>query len=485
MGLNKGRQPEGLLICSVFELWERLGFYVVQSSLVIFLVNQLKFNDIKAYSLYAAFTGLLYAGPVLGGFLADNFLNLNRSIFLGIIFYIAGYLALSFHSGFVFYVAFGLLIAGNSFVKSNISTLVGALYQDNDLRRDAGFTLFYFGMNIGQVIGPLAAAFAIKYSGFSSAFLIAALSLVFSLISFAYGQRYFTPEKLSEDVVSCSASKQQRNIIYACSVVVVFALAILLPYSHALNIGMIALSVLALVYLLYCGMKIPLAEDRFRLFSLIILFVFSAIYWGIWMQVFTSLTLFAERNVHRVFLGFKMPVEVLASIESVGIILFAPLLAKIWLSLGNSRWQPGFAMKFAYGFLFCAFAFALLVLALAFSPSGAIALFWLVASMFLMAISELCLSAIGLSAVTVLSPKSMRSTMMGFWFVTIAAGLMIANKLADMSVISKHAGAHASALAYTAAFTDYAVLSFVMFVVLLCLSPVINGFFGVKGFLKV
>lgn len=476
---NSLKQPIGLYIFSLTELWERFGFYAIQVTLVLYLVHQLHFSDKHAYSVYTAFTSLLYAGPVLGGILADRFITLKQAILLGIVFFIVGYFMLMLHYKGAIYFAFSVLIGGNSYMKANITAILGTVYHENDIRRDSGFTIFYLIMNIGQVLGPICAAIAIKYYGYDSAFFISGVSLILCLFVFILGMRYLEKKGfINRHNITAKGSKKHLSITIVGSAILLIVLAEILHKPYLIDGLILVFCVLAILYLIYSAIQISNREERFKLFSLIILFVFSAFYWGLWMQEFTSMTLFIDRDVNRYIFGWRMPTEMILAIEGLGIIIFGPLLAKLWMVLGDSKYQPSFPMKFAYGFLFTGFCFSLIVLAIKFdSGSNGISLWWIIISFIFLAIGELCLSAIGLSAVTVLSPKNMVSTMMGFWFLSISAGLVITDKLANLSASNVYKGVATPGIYYHT-FFECMILSFLFFIILVISSPFLKKISG-------
>jgi POT family proton-dependent oligopeptide transporter len=473
MDLRKIRHPKGLFICSVTEAWERLGFFAVQSILILYFVQFLKLDDKQAYYLYTAITGLLYASPVVGGYLADKILNFKRAVLLGLCLFAAGYFLLNTHSSRLIFIAFALQIAGNGFVKGNITSLLGQQYESNDIRRDSGFTLFYFAINIGQIIGPLLVAVALKLYGFSTAFTVSGISVVFSLIIFYWGKSYLLSDFEKK-------SKEHKTFpffaFFIIAVAVIILLSLLLSYPALVNFLILIIALLSLIYLIYIAVSSESKTDRNKMLTIIMLFIFSALFWALFMQTFTSLLLFTKRNVDMFFFGMTFPAPTLVAFQGVFLVLLAPLFSILWLRLGNSRWQPSFGLKFSYGFLFLTLGYLTLVIATHyFSVDSRINASWILLTCLLLAIAELCLSAIGLSAISNLAPKKHLGMLMGFWFLTISVGIELANKLDVLAYVPANVIQISKTLAiYEKAFFDFMIISLAVFVVSFLLVPVIK-----------
>jgi proton-dependent oligopeptide transporter, POT family len=473
------RQPLGLFVCSFTELWERLSFYSIEGILVLYLVHKIHFTDSHAFAMYSALTALLYAGTVIGGIISDKFLSLKFCVTFGLLLFLTGYILFLFHSVYSFYIAFAFMIGGNSFVKSNIATLAGSVYQENDSRRDSGFTLYYLFMNVGQTIGSAITAVTFVYIGYAGAFYVACISMLFGFLAFLFLRNKIQ----SAALIKHTSSKKISARAIILTLIALGLLALALPYPSAVNTCISVLIGLVVIYLIFCAIRLEIRSERYKMLALVVLYLFSALYWGFWMQVFTSTTLFFDRNVDRVVFGTQIPTTVLIFFEGLGIIIFAPFFAKLWDKLGESKFQPSFGLKFAYGFFFIFVSFGLLFVACSlFNVHEKISFWWIVASLFSLAVSELCLSAIGLSAVTKLAPKKMVSTMMGFWYLTIAAGLVIANAFSKIAAIDKgHTSSAYSLHIYKHAFLEFSVLSLFAFCILVFVTPLIKKLTKMNG----
>jgi len=473
MDLQIKLHPKGLLVCSVTEALERLGFFAVQSILILYLIQYLKLSDKQAYYLYTAISGLSYASPVIGGILADKILNFKKAVFLGLCLFVLGYFLLISHNTRLVFTAFALQIVGNGFVKGNITSLLGRQYKDNDIRRDSGFTLFYLGMNVGQILGPILSSVALKYYGFSAAFVVCSISSLTSLLIFYLGKGSF-----QDDIKTSNKESKAFSflVFYALLVVVTIVIGALLIYPVIINFSIAIISLLSLLYLVYMAIMAENKTDMKKLFVIMILFIFSALFWALFMQTFTSLLLFANRNVDLSFFGILLPTPILISFQAVALVILAPFFSLLWLKLGNGKWQPSFGLKFSYGFLFLALAYMTIVLAIHFfSVNSRINVGWVLIAFALLAVAELFLSAIGLSAISRLAPKKHLGMIMGFWFLTISAGFELGNKL-DVLAYVPHTITLASKmlLIYKGAFFDFMIIAAVLFIASFLIVPTLK-----------
>jgi proton-dependent oligopeptide transporter, POT family len=472
------KQPKALYFLAFTETWERFGFYCIQALLVLFLTKSLHFTDAKANGLYSAVSGLLYASPVIGGWLADRFLGFRKAIIFGAILYACGYIMMFSHASYGFYLALSLLIIANGYFKANISSLLGSLYQKGDVRRDSGFTLFYLGINIGTLLGPIAASVLTERYNFHYGFGVSGIGILIGLATFLYGRRYLgkhgvLPQYLEARQPGHRPKHLHHFVIYAISLCAVLGLTFLLTFDTAIEIALTTFCVVAIIYAISLSFKLQNKFERNKMLALLIFYCFSAVFWAFYMQIFTSVTLFSERNVDRWVFGWHIPTAMLQSIIPVFLILFSPLAARVWLRLSQSKYNPSISLKFAYGQLFQALSYLVLIIGMTFSHQAVVALFWLVISGLLRAIGELALSPIGLSIVTKLSPVKYVGMMMGIWFLSIAGGLILANPLADIAAVPKALKNNpVESLPYYAhAFSWYAIISAITALILIFATP--------------
>lgn len=433
-------QPKALYVLFFTELWERYGFYTVQALLILFLTKHFLFSDERAYSIFGAYGAMIYATPVVGGYLADKFLGFRRAIYLGGILFIAGYALMScLSSGIWFYISLSLLICGNGFFKSNVSSLLGRFYAENDIRRDSGFTLFYMGINIGSFLATLlGAAIAAKY-GWNVAFGFAAFGMIIGMFLFTLGQKHIGHQG---DPPNAALLKEKKYLhipnicwVYFSTIIAVCLMSFLLEFATAVRWGLLFFGIATIFYVLTVSIQLDRYQHR-RMLALLILIIFSVIFWSLYYQTFSSLPLFIDRVVNRNVLGVTIPTAMFLSIGPIVIIIFSPILSWLWLRLTKKGFGLSAPMKFALGILQMSSGFLLLTLAINIGSNiGEIAASWMLLVFFVQTMGELFLSPIGLSIVTTLAPGRLTGLMMGVWFLSLAAANSIAGWIANFTDI--------------------------------------------------
>ena len=460
---DQSRQPVSLYFLSLTELWERYGFYTVQALFVLYLTNSLHFTDKHSYALYTAFTGLLYASPVIGGFLADRWAGFQKAVLFGTLLYIAGYIFMLSHNRYGFFFALALLVCAMGFFKASISSLLGTLYDKDDPRRDSGFTIFYLGINIGVFTAPIISSLIARHFGYQIGFASAGIGMVFSLCIFLLAKKRLGDHgalPLTKKTLTKSLQKKQ-GIIYATTLLVAIGLSFIIDFPEVIVYSIAAFSIAAILYVLNQTVKYKSSAIRKRIIALLVLFVFSTLFWAYYMLSYSVLTLFAERSVNRVLFGWNVPAAMLSGIQGLTIIIMAPIFAKIWMKTDKSPYHPTYGLKFAFGHFFQGAAFLLLVLGCYFhNTQYQVSTLWIFVFYFTRALGELSLSPIGLAAVTQLSPKKLVGTMMGIFFLTIAGGSILSNYLDDMAIVPKGVTNSKIILGiYNHAFIEYALVS--------------------------
>lgn len=436
--INTLKQPAGLPILFSAEMWERFGFYCIQSLLVLYLTQKVHWSDSHAYSLFSAFSALIYATPIIGGFLADKYLGYRQSIILGALLYIFGYFGLGFFSpeSPLFNSALAALICGNGFFKPNVSSLLGKLYDDNDPRRESGFTWFYMGINLGSFSGPLVCTAIAANVSWHLAFASAGFGMIISLIICLMGFRKLENKGLAP--VQNSLGK--KTLFGLLLIGFIYLTGQLLSYDKLVGNGLIVLESCAFVFLLFYALAEKNKQQRNRLTALIILMVFSILFWALFVQMFSSFTLFTQRNLDRVIFGHEIPAGMFASIEPLFIILFAPVLAILWKKLSqiHAPFNPSVSMKFALALISTGIAFLSLCAGIKWvGITHLVPMGFLVWGYFLLTVGELLLSPIGLSAVTALAPPKLTGMIMGVWFLSLSAAYAIGGKLAELTAMPK------------------------------------------------
>lgn len=453
------RHPQGLPYLFLTELWERFGFYVVQGLLVLYTTEYLGFSDNQSYTIQGVFTALVYSSPLIGGYVANRLLGFKTSVVWGGFFLIAGYflLALPSTNQNLFYPALAIIIVGNGLFKPNISSLLGAQYEPHDQHRDAGFTLFYIGINIGALLAGLSSGYIKEYLGWHMSFALSSIGLIIGLLTFFYGLKYIKEsEKPPSDILS-------KIAIFGACLVAIGGIHAVLRIELLAKWLLPCVGVVLLFYLSVLTFK-QSAEYRQKMMILMTLVISSIMFWVLFLQAFLSVNLFVDRLVDKQFLGLPLTTTVFYASESIFIIILGPLFAWIWQRLSNQNRNPSPIHKFIGGLFFAGLGFLLLSQSTYFSNAqGLIPAIWVFAAYFIITIGELLLSPIGLSAVTTLAPAHLVGFMMGVWFIGTGFGGMFAGLAAKLASIPENVTSSIEKLAiYHQAFFYYACMAFVV-----------------------
>lgn len=468
------RHPSALPFLALTELWERFGFYVVQGILVLYLTKGLGFSDSQSYSLAGAFAALAYIAPLLGGIVADRLLGFKTAVVWGGVFLIAGYALLAIPDTRPFYAGLATIIVGTGLFKSNISTLLGALYAPGDKARESGFTLFYIGINIGVLLSGTSDLIR-EHFGWHSVFTFASIGLVigvgiFSLAILLGKLNYVHATSLS-----------QKKIVFRKPFLFLYCLALIALITFLLQSGALGKWVLPLfgVGLLLFMFVFAFRQetiDRNRLLTLNILIISSVIFWAIFLQMFFSVTLFIDRLIDKHALGFAIPTTGFYTLESVFVILLGPVFAWLWHSLTERNQNPSTFLKFVFAIAALGLGFMVLFFSTFFSDANnLIGPQWIVFAYLLFTLGEMLLYPIGLSAVTLLSPARFLGMMMGIWFVALGYGGQFAGMLAKIASIPESSHDAVSQLPiYRHAFLEFSGIAFAVALILFIVQALVS-----------
>lgn len=470
--MNRG-QPRGLYLLFFTELWERFGFYMVQTILILYLTKGLLYTDDSAYLLYGAFSSMLYLTPVLGGYIADRFIGFRTAIFIGAFLFLIGYALMAIPDKRALFMGLSFVILGNGFFKPNVSSIVGDLYGRDDPRRDGGFTLFYMGINLGSLLPPLFAGALVAAYSYGAGFGAAAIGMIVSVITFLVGKGRLEHAGGMPSISPLHRSPKIKTLFYLLFwtgiAVTIGVLHLLLFHPKETNLILILASVAIIAAVLFYLFK-ELPEQRRKMVACLILIAISIGFWAVYNQTFTSLMLFADRNMSKELLGITIDAEFTQFFNPFFIIVLSPILSQFWTKVNFST-----PLKFSLGVLFMAVGFfALATGVLLFHPDGYASPWWLVLSYFLQTIGELLISPIGLAMVTRLSPPHLVGMMMGVWFLTQSAAFAIGGGLATLSDVPDGASKFASLEIYAHAFLVYGGISLTLAVVSFLLIPFLN-----------
>ena len=384
--------PRGLSTLFFTEMWERFSYYGMRAFLILYLVapvtaGGLGFDPVAAASVYGTYTGSAWGAGILGGLVADRLLGQFNAVLVGGTIIALGHFTLAFKALPAFYTGLALVALGTGLLKPNVSTLVGSLYEPGDRRRDAGFSIFYMGINSGGLFGPIVAGYLAQRVDWHAGFACAGFGMAFGLVQYWVGRG-----RLKHGLDRLARDRATRT------------------QEVASNAGAST------------GFS---RQEWSRILAIVIFFVFASLFWGAYEQAGSTLNLFADQYSSLTILGYTFPSSWLQSVQPVCVVLFAPLFAWLWRRLG--RYEPSSPAKFAYGLLFVSLAFLLLVPAGAFAQGGSkVSPWWLIVAYAITEVGELCLSPVGLSVVTKLSPVRIVGLMMGVFFLSNAAGNKIA-----------------------------------------------------------
>jgi len=385
--------PGGLATLFFTEMWERFSYYGMRAFLILYMVHALGFDDRHAGRVYGNYTAGVWAAAIVGGIIADWWLGQYRSVLIGGIIIALGHFTLAFHPLPFFYTGLSLIVVGTGLLKPNVSGIVGALYEPDDTRRDAGFSIFYMGINLGAFIGPLIAGWLAQKVDWHLGFACAGVGMSLGLLQYVLGRRSLQPaiERLA---------RRPKPVATA-------AAAPAPPGGGG-----------------FWGFT---ATEWKRIGAMGVFFVFAAIFWGAYEQAGSSLNLFGDRYTTLRVLGFSFPSSWYVSIQAIFVILLAPAFAWLWIRLG--KYEPTTPTKFAFGLFFVGLSFLFLLIpasAIQGTPGLRVSPFWLVGCYFIQELGELCISPVGLSVFTKLAPVKIVGMMLGLWFLADSVGNKVA-----------------------------------------------------------
>jgi POT family proton-dependent oligopeptide transporter len=455
--------PAGLRTLFFTEFWERFSFYGMRALLILFMTapiaaGGLGWSVAKAGPLYGLYASSVYLLSLPGGWIADRLLGARKSVLWGGILIMLGHVSLAIPNVLgTFYLGLILIVMGTGLLKPNISTIVGKLYAPADERRDAGFSIFYMGINMGALIAPLITSFLAQtpawkgvltswginpalswHWGFGST----AVGMLIGLIFYVADGKTLGDAGVEPAVASPAEAVQVRRKFWRAIAVVaaVIALLVVLDVTGLVNLTVVAISngfgvfLVLLVVAFFAWLFLAAdwtPDERKRLIVIAVLFLGAAVFWSLFEQAGSTLTLFADRNTRNQIFGISFGSGMWQSVQPGWVIILAPAFAWLWIKLG--RLDPSSPAKFAFGLFFAALSFAIMVPAAALASHGnRVGWWWLLGSYFLAAVGEMCLSPVGLSAMTKLAPARVASLIMGVWFMATAVGDFVSGRVAGL-----------------------------------------------------
>jgi POT family proton-dependent oligopeptide transporter len=436
--------PRGLFVLFYAEMWERFSYYGMRALLVLYLTKFWLFTDSKSTVIYGAYTSLVYITPVLGGYLADRWLGQRKAVLFGGVLLALGhfFMAVEGMHGItdpavkqadpainVFWLALALIIVGSGFLKANISVIVGELYSLTDPRRDGAYTIFYMGINVGAGAGSILVGYLGQTVGWRYGFGLAGIGMVAGLLVFVLGKaalrgRGEAPE--GSNLQARIAGISREWFIYGVGVVSVAVIWGLIQYQDVIMWFLILGGIVLLGYVLVAAFQLERAA-RDRIFAIIFLIALEPLFWALYEQAGGSFNLYTDRFTAR----GEVPASLFQAVNPIYIMIFAPILAWLWTALGRRGLEPSTPFKFGLGLVQVGISYLVFVWgAEAAGPALTPVIFVFLLYLF-QTTGELCLSPVGLSAMTRLAPRHMASLIMGAWFYATAGGEFLAGKIGE------------------------------------------------------
>ena len=433
----KGKYPKQLYLLFFAEMWERFSFYGMKALLLAYMVTELKFDEPKGYAILGSYAALVYTMPMLGGMMADRFLGYRRAVMFGGILMSIGHFILAVPQDWSFFYGMAFIICGNGFFKPNISSLVGTLYSNNDPRKDSAFSLFYMGINIGAALGGLICGYVGQRINWHYGFGLAGIFMIIGLIVFYLGKKSLKEKGLPPDIDLLKQPLfgliKKEWLIYGGTLLLIPVIVLLFHSYQLMDYIMFGLGSASLLYVLFISFRLEI-DARHKLFAALALIIFSTAFWAFYEQNSGSLNLFAIRNVDMNFMGVDLPpLSVNNFLPPAWVILLTFLFAWLWPWLNKKGKEPSTPMKFSFSFILMGIGFYIFYLACrAHAHSGLIPLWTFIGGYLFIIGGEMCISPIGLSMITKLSPVKVASMMMGIWFFATAIGQFFAGKIGSL-----------------------------------------------------
>ena len=468
-------------------MWERFCFYGMRGMLVVFMVSHLDMDETVANLQYGATQAWVYAFTFIGGLFADKILGLRKSLFWGGLLMIIGSIILAFDPINYFFIGIGFTIVGTGFFKPNISSMVGQLYKEGDNRTDAGFSFFYMGVNLGALIGgyiciavaegSLWQSLVPEHLRWNVGFGFAALVMIISLLTFTQTQKSLGPIGLSPlENIEKSKRKTLEIATFIGSLLIIPIIILMVENTEYTKWFMIFIGPISILYLIYEMRNFSVSENK-KLVAAVVFMLFSIVFWAFFEQSGGSLSLFAANNLNNTIAGVELsPNGVNNSANSFFVIGFAALVGLVWLWMGKRKIEPNTVIKFGISFLFLAGGFWIFYYTKFFAGAdGKTSLGLFTFGWFIITFGELCLSPIGMSAMTKLSPKKTQAVIMGMWFLASSYGQYFAGLLgANIAEASEKSSNAAKLIVYADGYKQLGIYALIAGIILIAISPFIK-----------
>ena len=442
--------PRGLSTLFFTEMWERFSYYGMRALLLLFMTTApaaggLGFDTATGGAIYGLYTSMVYLMTLPGGWIADRLIGAQRAVLYGGVLIAAGHFSMAIPSLTTFYLGLALIVIGTGLLKGNVSIIVGRLYSLDDSRRDAGYSIFYMGINLGAFLAPIICGYLGQRVDWHTGFAAAGVGMTLGLIQYMFGRKYLGEAGLhpASATSAAEAQRQKRQATLWTSLVI----AAVIVFGVGAYTGVFAVTATQVAdaagYLLL-GLIVGFLGwmffspgwtrlERKRIYAIAVFFLAAAFFWSEFEQAGTTLNLFADRDTNNVILGFDFPSTWYQSMNSIFIIILAPVFAWLWIVLGRRGQEPSSATKFGFGLVCVGAGFGVLIWAAAMAEQGIkVSPMWLILTYFLHTCGELTLSPVGMSAMSKLAPVRIGGLIMGFWFLALSAGNYIGGRIAGL-----------------------------------------------------
>ncbi len=483
----KGKYPKQLWYLFFSEMWERFCFYGMRGMLVVFMVSHLNMDETVANLQYGATQAWVYAFTFIGGLFADKILGLRKSLFWGGLLMIVGSIILAIDPVNYFFIGIGFTIVGTGFFKPNISSMVGQLYKEGDSRTDAGFSFFYMGVNLGALIGgyiciavaegSLWQSLVPEHLRWNVGFGFAAVVMIISLLTFTQTQKSLGPIGLSPlETIEKSKRKLAELSTFIGSLLIIPIIILMVENTEYTKWFMIFIGPISILYLIYEMRNFSISENK-KLVAAVVFMLFSIVFWAFFEQSGGSLSLFAANNLNNTIAGIELsPNGINNSANSFFVIGFAALVGLVWMWMGKRKIEPNTVIKFGIAFLFLAGGFWVFYYTKFLAGAdGKTSLGWFTFGWFVITFGELCLSPIGMSAMSKLSPKKTQAVIMGMWFLASSYGQYFAGILgANIAEASEKSSNVAKLIVYADGYKQLGLYALIAGIILIAISPFIK-----------
>jgi POT family proton-dependent oligopeptide transporter len=476
--------PRGLSILFFTEMWERFSYYGMRALLLLYMTAPLatggmELDTATGGAIYGLYTSMVYMATLPGGWVADRLIGQRRAVLYGGILIASGHFSMAVPSTTTFVLGLFLIVLGTGLLKGNVSVIVGALYAKEDIRRDAGFSIFYMGINLGAFLAPIICGYLGQKISWHAGFAAAGFGMLIGVVQYALGGKYLG--EAGRHPAPAESPEAAHRLRRRAGLVGILALAAIAAFGVASYTGVSAITAkqisdgagyfLLIAIVAFFGWLFLTPgwsrEERNHIYAIAVLFLAASVFWSLFEQAGSTLNLFADRDTRTTFLGWGYPSSWFQSVNSLFIWVFAPVLGWLWLTLG--RRQPSTPVKFSLGLILVGAGFAVLIVAARLAQNGVqVSPMWLIVTYLLHTFGELCLSPVGLSAMTKLAPVRIGGLMMGVWFLATSVGNFIAGRVSGFY----------ESMPLPTLFTTVALCGIVSGVILLMLGPPIKRMMG-------